>query len=154
VDFMPVHDPTVATDRHRIVRMLRCVRGRMGFDIEIAPRLDYGREAHRTHLLEDGVVFEGSTTTVTLNLVRNAHDERVASVHVDAEGDVHGSAELTAGDMRGIVLETGTGVPVRRIDPDEVRELFGETVRYWSGGSRSRRTTAGGARRWLARRSR
>jgi hypothetical protein len=37
VDFMP---PTSdqATDNHRIVRMIRCVRGEMSFEIDIAPR--------------------------------------------------------------------------------------------------------------------
>lgn len=36
VDFMPVTG-TTATDRHRLVRMLRCVRGSMTFEGEIAP---------------------------------------------------------------------------------------------------------------------
>src|SRR4051812_28894895 len=44
VDFMPVTGGT-ATDRHRLVRMLRCVRGSMTFQVEIAPRFDYGRKA-------------------------------------------------------------------------------------------------------------
>lgn len=35
LDFMPVTGSD-ATDRHRIVRMLRCVRGSMTFDVEIA----------------------------------------------------------------------------------------------------------------------
>jgi GH15 family glucan-1,4-alpha-glucosidase len=28
IDFMPVHDPHRASDRHRLVRVVRCVRGR------------------------------------------------------------------------------------------------------------------------------
>jgi GH15 family glucan-1,4-alpha-glucosidase len=45
VDFMPIagHE---ATDRHRIVRMLRVVRGTMTFEGVIEPRFDYGRAAH------------------------------------------------------------------------------------------------------------
>ena len=31
-DFMPIAGQRVATDRHRIVRMVRCVRGQMTFD--------------------------------------------------------------------------------------------------------------------------
>src|SRR4051812_26315855 len=27
IDFMPIEDPKVASDRHRLVRVLRCVRG-------------------------------------------------------------------------------------------------------------------------------
>jgi GH15 family glucan-1,4-alpha-glucosidase len=131
VDFMPVSDPTTATDRHRVVRLLRCVRGRMGFDIEVAPRFDYGRESHHTRLLDEGIVFEGRTTTMTLNLVRQQGDEQVGHLNVDAEGDVHAHVELAAGQMRGVVIETGTDVPVRRIGLDEVRGLFDETVHFW-----------------------
>src|SRR4051794_25599690 len=49
VDFMPVAGAT-ATPEHHLVRMVRCVRGEMPFTIEIAPRFDYGREPHQTHL--------------------------------------------------------------------------------------------------------
>ena len=131
VDFMPVSDPTTATDRHRIVRLLRCVRGRMAFDIEVAPRFDYGRERHHTRLLDQGIVFEGRTTTMTLSLVRQQGDERVGQPDIDAEGDVHAHVELTAGQMRGVVIETGTGVPARQVRLEEVRGLFDETVHYW-----------------------
>ena len=41
-----------ATDRHLLVRMVRCVRGQMDFEVEVAPRFDYGRAAHQTHLTE------------------------------------------------------------------------------------------------------
>src|SRR3954469_5216062 len=37
VDFMPPAGST-ATDNHRLVRIVHCVRGRMSFDIEVAPR--------------------------------------------------------------------------------------------------------------------
>jgi GH15 family glucan-1,4-alpha-glucosidase len=56
VDFMP---PTGrdATDNHRLVRMVRCVRGKMSFEAEVAPRFDYGRSPHRTEVTESGAVF-------------------------------------------------------------------------------------------------
>src|SRR5512133_3166700 len=69
VDFMPVASGDVASDRHLLVRMVRCVRGEMSFTIDLAPRFDYGRETHQTHLSEDGVVFEGPRTSMTVNLV-------------------------------------------------------------------------------------
>ena len=46
VDFMPVTG-TEATDRHRIVRMVRCMRGEMTFEIDLAPRFDYGARPTR-----------------------------------------------------------------------------------------------------------
>src|SRR6476660_1203302 len=59
VDFMPVTGSIVSAT-HRLVRMVRCVRGQMTFAVDLAPRFDYGRETHRTHLTEDGAVFEGA----------------------------------------------------------------------------------------------
>ncbi|MFE7772700.1 trehalase-like domain-containing protein [Streptomyces sp. NPDC057445] len=56
IDFMPVTGST-ATDRHRPVPMLRCVRGSMAFEVDIAPRFDYGRKPHTLHISEHGAVF-------------------------------------------------------------------------------------------------
>jgi len=36
IDFMPVSGK-VATDQHRLVRLVRCVRGRMTFDVDVPP---------------------------------------------------------------------------------------------------------------------
>src|SRR6266567_2119146 len=52
IDFMPVGDPGRVSDRHRLVRMVRCVRGEMRFVLECAPRFDYGRQAHELELTE------------------------------------------------------------------------------------------------------
>src|SRR5829696_2507595 len=38
LDFMPVEDPQQASDRHRLVRVVRCVRGQIRFELECAPR--------------------------------------------------------------------------------------------------------------------
>ena len=46
VDFMPIATPERATDRHRIVRLVRVVRGEMEFTLECEPRFDYGRATH------------------------------------------------------------------------------------------------------------
>ena len=131
VDFMPVSG-TVATTRHRLVRMVRCVRGRMSFSVDVAPRFDYGREPHRTKLTHDGAVFEGeSGTAMTISLVRDRDDEHVAQVHLDEQGDVHGEVTLEAGQMRGVVLETGVAGPVRPVRVAEVGRLFDDTVDFW-----------------------
>jgi GH15 family glucan-1,4-alpha-glucosidase len=131
VDFMPVSGK-VATPRHRIVRIVRCVRGEMTFEAEVAPRFDYGREPHRTHLTEDGAVFAGERgTSMTAHLIKEPEDERVAQAHVDDRGDIHATFALRAGQMRGVLLETGTGGPVRQVRVAEARRLFDETVDFW-----------------------
>src|SRR5207253_1959485 len=79
VDFMPISG-TAATERHRLIRMVRCVRGEMEFELTIAPRFDYGRATHQTHLTANGAVFTSSGTAITVHVVREREDERFARV--------------------------------------------------------------------------
>ena len=67
IDFMPVEDSRTASDRHRLVRVLRCVRGRMRFVVDCAPRFDYGRQAHQLEMTEHGAVFRGPGLELTLH---------------------------------------------------------------------------------------
>ena len=55
VDFMPVIEGK-ATDRHRLVRLMRVVRGTMRYRIEIQPRFDYGRKPHKLELYDPGAL--------------------------------------------------------------------------------------------------
>jgi GH15 family glucan-1,4-alpha-glucosidase len=104
----------------------------MAFSVDVAPRFDYGREPHRTDLTHDGAVFTGSAgTTMTVSLVREPDDEYLTSVHVDEQGDVHGEVTLEAGQMRGVVLETGAAGPARQVRVAEVWRLFDDTVDFW-----------------------
>ena len=66
VDFMPVLEGK-ATDRHRLVRLLRMVRGTMRFRMEIQPRFDYGRKTHKLELYDDGALFVSDDLTLTLH---------------------------------------------------------------------------------------
>jgi GH15 family glucan-1,4-alpha-glucosidase len=129
-DFMPVAG-AVATDRHRIVRMVRCVRGEMTFAVDIAPRFDYGREPHETHLTEAGAVFEGERTAMAVSLILEPEEQRLAHPQVDAHGDVHAELTLRAGQMRGVVDETGPARPAHPVPVAEAWRLFDETVDFW-----------------------
>jgi GH15 family glucan-1,4-alpha-glucosidase len=80
IDFMPIDHPGIAHDEHRLVRMLRCVRGKASFNIEVAPRFDYGRAPHEVHLTENGAVFESAHTAMTVHLVRELDDDRAARI--------------------------------------------------------------------------
>jgi GH15 family glucan-1,4-alpha-glucosidase len=131
VDFMPVAG-AIASSRHSLVRMVRCVRGEMRFAVDVAPRFDYGREPHKTHLTDDGAVFEGvAGTSMTVSLVREPDDERLAQIRVDDDGDLHAEVTLRAGQMRGLVLDTGTAGPIRQVRVAEAWRLFDETVDFW-----------------------
>jgi GH15 family glucan-1,4-alpha-glucosidase len=129
VDFMPPSTGE-ATANHCLVRMLRCVRGEMSFEVNVAPRFDYGRKTHRTDLTEHGAVFTTDALTLTLHPVREPDDARLAHVRID-EGDLRVSIELTAGDVRGLVLEAAADGPPREIRVAEFQRLFDDTVAFW-----------------------
>ncbi|GAA3080218.1 glycoside hydrolase family 15 protein [Pseudonocardia yunnanensis] len=129
VDFMPPAG-NVATANHKLVRMVRCVRGEMTFDFDIAPRFDYGRKAHRTDMTRNGVVFSTDAMTLTLHVVREPGDELLAQVRID-ENDLHVTLTLKAGDVRGVVLESAAEGPPREIRVAEFQQMHDETVRHW-----------------------
>ena len=131
LDFMPIASTTVASDRHQLVRLIRCVRGEMTFAVEIAPRFDYGRELYETHVSENGVVFQGSQNAMVLDLVREPDDSRLARVQRASQNELRAELTLSAGQMRGLVLETGEARPPREIRVAEAWRLFDETVRFW-----------------------
>jgi GH15 family glucan-1,4-alpha-glucosidase len=129
-DFMVPSQTRPPGDYHRLFRMLRCVRGRVEFQLDVAPRFDYGRRPHKTHTTEDGAVFVSTDGTLTMHAVREPDDERLANLRVTEDGDVRGSVTLVAGQVRGIVLETGGAAP-RAVRVGEVEEAFDATVRFW-----------------------
>ena len=69
VDFMPIAGDE-ATDRHRLVRMLRVVRGTMSFEAEVQPRFDYGRAPHTIDVVDGaGVIFSSGDQSLTVHRV-------------------------------------------------------------------------------------
>src|SRR5687767_12137664 len=129
VDFMPTAGST-ATESHRLARMVQCVRGRMSFQIDVAPRFDYGRQPHRVEVTDEGAVFRTAELALTLHVVREPEDERVGRSIVE-DDDVHVTMDLVAGQARGVLLESQAEGPPRRIGAAEIRRLFDETVEFW-----------------------
>ncbi|MEY2243705.1 glycoside hydrolase family 15 protein [Streptomyces sp. BF23-18] len=131
VDFMPVTGTTV-TSRHRLVRLVRCVRGTMTFQVEIAPRFDYGRAKHEAHITEHGAVFTAEDgTELTMHPIREPQDERLLDILTDQDGDLRLSVTLRAGQQRGLVLEMGAEGPPTEIRLDGYQRLFDQTVAFW-----------------------
>lgn len=130
VDFMPVTGKT-ATDRHRLVRLLRCVRGSMTFEGEIAPRFDYGRKPHELHRTEHGAVFTSEDLRLAVHPVREPEDERLLNI-LSADGnDLRFSLTLQAGQRRGLIMESSPAGPPYEVRVEEFDRLFHETVRFW-----------------------
>ncbi|WP_310723777.1 glycoside hydrolase family 15 protein [Streptomyces sp. N2A] len=131
LDFMPVTGTTV-TAGHRLVRMVRCVRGSMSFEVEIAPRFNYGRTAHQLHITEHGAVFVAEDgTELTVHPIREPEDERLMDVLTDRDAALHLSLTLRAGQQRGLILEMGGEGPPTEVRLDQHQRLFDETVEFW-----------------------
>ncbi|WP_432180445.1 glycoside hydrolase family 15 protein [Streptomyces sp. NBC_00063] len=131
IDFMPVTGTTV-TSRHRLVRLVRCVRGSMTFEVEIAPRFDYGRTAHRLRITEHGAVFAADDgTELTVHPIREPQDARLTDAITARESDLYFSMTLEAGQQRGMVLEAGAARPPAEVREAEHRQLFEETATFW-----------------------
>ncbi|MEQ0563444.1 glycoside hydrolase family 15 protein [Amycolatopsis sp. NEAU-NG30] len=129
VDFMPPREGRAAAG-HRIARLVRCVRGRIAFDVVIAPRFDYGRRPHQAILAGHGAVFVAPEMSLVVHAVREPGDEHLAEARVEG-GDVHLRLVLEEGQVRGLVLETGAAEPPREIRLAEFTALFDSTVDWW-----------------------
>jgi GH15 family glucan-1,4-alpha-glucosidase len=123
VDFMPIHDPTVVTENHRICRGVRCLRGDMPFRLECEPRMDYGRQAHKLSIADNGAVFQTPDQEIVLHGAQGL--ER------SGDGDVRLDFELKAGEVKGFILETAATREPQAMNRGEVVSLFEEAVGYW-----------------------
>ncbi|MFE0254757.1 glycoside hydrolase family 15 protein [Streptomyces sp. NPDC059010] len=126
VDFMPVERPETATDRHRLVRIMRVTRGRVRFGLACRPRFDYGRAGHRLDLLPDTAHFAGPGTDAFLRTVGPVTLERDGS-------DVTAVIELGHGQRAAAVLTVcaaGAEAPAPPT-PESLRSDFDGTRGFW-----------------------
>ena len=133
VDFMPIIEGS-ATDRHRLVRLVRVVRGSMRFRMEVQPRFDYGRKPHELHLSDDGALFVSDDLTLTLHradIPGRSLREQGTSLERDGDG-LRITKSMREGGVAGVVMESAGGLP-RSVHPQELLELFNDTVRFWRG---------------------
>jgi GH15 family glucan-1,4-alpha-glucosidase len=130
-DFMPVIEGA-ATDRHRLVRNIRVVRGVMRFAIEIRPRFDYGRKPHTLEISDHGGVFRSEGLELTVHGIAPA-GSTVRDLGVTELPDSHGmrwTRTLREGESGGVVLESMGGA-ARLFTPAQAQRLQDETERFW-----------------------
>jgi GH15 family glucan-1,4-alpha-glucosidase len=136
-DFMPIAGKRV-TDRHRIVRQLRVVRGTMRFVLDLQPGFDYARSRHTVGVTQDGATFTpvvqgGAVTGLTLHVVgspASSLEEQGVDMKPTDAGGLRITRTLHAGQVWGVVLESNGGPP-RRLHPDDLHRLHDETVEFW-----------------------
>ena len=122
LDFMPIDQPEKRTDRHRLVRMVRAVRGTMRFVLECAPRFDYGRAAHELEVTDGGAVFRSSNLNLTLH----------SAVRLERQGnDVRGEVTVREGEVAGVVLESASETPPRAVESGEIQDMLVATTNHW-----------------------
>lgn len=109
-DYM-VPDPSPeATDRHRLHRTVRVVRGTLPFTLEVRPRFDYGRAPHTLKLLDESTaLMQGPGTDLFV--------QTSAPITLTPDGqDAVARFTLAAGEVAAVVLTAdATGGP--RPDP-------------------------------------
>ena len=134
VDFMPIAGE-LATDRHRLVRMFRVVRGQMRFQLECEPRFNYGRDRadvevspRRRHL--------PLARRMTMNINASRHDRRLVREE-DIQRTEHGVrafATLNAGRRRRhAARDVARRSAAGSCPPDEILRLFEQTRDFWRG---------------------
>jgi GH15 family glucan-1,4-alpha-glucosidase len=130
-DFMPVAGSR-PTSRHRLVRLLRVVRGTMRFAVEVRPRFDYAREPHKLELSEEGAVFRADSMSLTLHTVGppgTTPEQAGVTARRDGE-DLLAWRTLREGQTAGLMLESNGGRP-RRLTVAELDRLAEDTVGFW-----------------------
>ncbi|MFF7279505.1 glycoside hydrolase family 15 protein [Streptomyces griseorubiginosus] len=102
-DFMVPNDSSAPSGVHRLLRVVRVVRGSLPFALSCQPRFDYGRAPHtlaRTD--EHSVVFRGPGTDL--------HLQSTAGVGFHEDGnDISARFTLSAGQAAAIVLTSTPG---------------------------------------------
>ncbi len=149
-DFMPVAG-TTATDRHRLVRNIRVVRGSMRFKIDIQPRFDYGRAQHTLEFSEGGAIFRSGDMHLTVHGIA-PRGACIKTMGLELEQDDQGlrwARTLREGEIGGVVLESMGGMPTM-VPPEEAQRLADDTAEFWRDWLR-RSTYTGRWREMVAR---
>ncbi|MGT2526445.1 glycoside hydrolase family 15 protein [Streptomyces nojiriensis] len=95
IDFMTPDQTRTPSDRHTLVRAVRCVRGSVDFTLDCRPRFDYGRAEHRLDVDGNGAVFRAPGIDAYLQ----------GTFPLERDGqDVRGRVRLSAGESGGAVF--------------------------------------------------
>jgi GH15 family glucan-1,4-alpha-glucosidase len=131
-DFMPVAGKQV-TGRHRLVRQVRVVRGTLRFLLDLQPAFDYARARHTLRLTADGAQFTSDGASLTLHLAGSPDSslEEQGIVMRPAGDGLHVTRTLHAGQVWGVMLESSTGGPPRRLRNEDVQRMLAETTQFW-----------------------
>ncbi|MFJ8159500.1 glycoside hydrolase family 15 protein [Streptomyces sp. NPDC096136] len=131
-DFMPPDRTRIPTDRHTLVRAVRCVRGTFDFSLVCRPRFDYGRAEHSLELDGGRAVFRSPEI--------DAHLQATFPLERDGQ-DVRGRVRLSAGESGGAVFTVCASGGEAPAAPTvaEVTDQFWEVAGFWQNWLRQSR---------------
>jgi GH15 family glucan-1,4-alpha-glucosidase len=125
IDFMPIKLVGSATHQHHLIRSVQVVRGTLSFELLCRPAFNYARDAHLTHLSEEGAVFRSETLCLSLaSSVPLAEDD---------QGGVRATFTLRQGQSVHFQLETAREQDLQphHHAPRYYEAAFHDTKRYW-----------------------
>ena len=122
-DLMPIARPHDPEHRTRIIRRVSCVRGSVEFRVTVAPRFDYGRQAH-TVVVEDERRLRFETDDLVLHLA--------STIDVDTVDDRDAQAHFTVetGQCVTFVLAPDP-IGSDMLDHDSSPAVVAATVAFW-----------------------
>jgi GH15 family glucan-1,4-alpha-glucosidase len=123
IDFMPTPE---AQHAHRLVRLVKTIRGRVAFEMLCAPRFDYARARHTLQVDDGQALFIPEAS--------QARPLRLhASVNLETAGqDAIAHFTLAAGEEASFVLEVAhEGRDSVVNEPGYAEEAFARTLAYW-----------------------
>lgn len=128
-DFMPIiANKEDASHDHRIIRMVRVIKGKMRFSLRCAPRFDYARCTHCATKEQDAVCFRPDNEEF-LSMALHA------TVPLEVDG-MDGTAEFTL--ERGETASFAFGSMIKEevknrqvLDAEAVELSFKRTAQYW-----------------------
>lgn len=132
-DFMDPIRGTEPSDRHRLVRVVRVVRGSLSFVFDCRPRFDYGRA---THTLDE----VDPRTAVFRSPAADLHVQATDPVTVRTDGtDLTARFTLRAGEKVAVVLTTTAPGAALSATPTwaDIAGEFATCLRFWQSWLRS-----------------
>jgi GH15 family glucan-1,4-alpha-glucosidase len=123
LDFMPIL--AHKGDRHRLVRSVYVIRGRMTFEMECRPAFDYARQNHSLSIGKSSAVFEGRDLSLGLasEVPLKEGPEGAAGARFELREREHAMFCLV-----GMRVGEHPGGPHSGVD---FEELLRDTLEYW-----------------------
>jgi GH15 family glucan-1,4-alpha-glucosidase len=124
-DFMPAGRAVSGDGHHlQIIRRITAARGRVRVRMVCEPAFNYARDAHETHLREEGALF--TSRDLTLRLATKVPLRRTdAGVEADFCLD---EGETAVFVLRQLTSRTDNAAT---LSPEQAEDLFRRTVDYW-----------------------